>query len=153
MEKKDLKLTIELIPESAWGENLRKYLPKEIWEKIRKEVFRKANYKCSICGKRGKLHCHEVWEYDDQNHILKLKGFMALCENCHLIKHWGMATILASEGKIKLEDLIKHFMEVNNCDRLTFEEHKKEAIQKFNERSRYEWLIDISILKDKGENY
>jgi len=101
MAKKDLKLTIELIPESAWGENLRKYLPKEIWEKIRKEVFRKANYKCSICGKRGKLHCHEVWEYDDQNHILKLKGFMALCENCHLIKHWGMATILASEGKIK----------------------------------------------------
>jgi hypothetical protein len=47
MAKKDLKLTIELIPESAWGENLRKYLPKEIWEKIRKEVFRKANYKCS----------------------------------------------------------------------------------------------------------
>jgi len=44
-------------------------------------------------------------------------------------------------------------MEVNNCDRLTFEEHKKEAIQKFNERSRYEWLIDISILKDKGESY
>jgi len=151
--KKELKLTIELIPESAWGENLRKYLRKEIWEKIRKEVFRRANYKCSICGKRGKLHCHEVWEYDDQNHILKLKGFMALCENCHLIKHWGMATILASEGKIKLEDLIKHFMEVNNCDRLTFEEHKKESIQKFNERSRYEWLIDISILKDKGESY
>jgi hypothetical protein len=58
--KKELKLTIELIPESAWGENLRKYLRKEIWEKIRKEVFRKANYKCSICGKRGKLHCHEV---------------------------------------------------------------------------------------------
>jgi hypothetical protein len=151
MAKKDLKLTIELIPESAWGENLRKYLPKEIWEKIRKEVFRKANYKCSICGKRGKLHCHEVWEYDDQNHILKLKGFMALCENCHLIKHWGMATILASEGKIKLEDLIKHFMEVNNCDRLTFEEHKKEAIQKFNERSRHEWLIDISILKGERD--
>ncbi len=60
---------------------------------------------------------------------------MALCEKCHLVKHFGMAGILASEGKINLEDLIKHFMKVNSCDRRTFEEHK------------YEWLIDISVLK------
>lgn len=145
--EKDLKLTIELIPESAWGENLRKYLPKKVWDRIRKEVFKKSGYKCAICGSSEKLQCHEVWEFDDENHILKLKDFMALCEKCHLVKHFGMAGVLASEGKINLEELIRHFMRVNNCDRKTFEEHKREAFKKFHERSRYEWLLDISVLK------
>ncbi len=147
--KKNLKLTIELIPEGAWGENLRKYLPKEVWDRIRKEVIKKSNYKCSICGSSEKLQCHEVWEFDDENHILKLKGFMALCENCHLVKHFGMAGILASDGKIELKELIQHFMRVNNCDLKTFEEHKKEAFKRFEERSKYEWLIDISGIKKK----
>lgn len=144
--RRKLKLTIELIPESVWGENLRKYLPKEVWIRIRKEVLKKSSYRCSICGSSEKLQCHEVWDFDDENHTLRFKGFMSLCEKCHLVKHFGVAGILASEGKVDMNELVRHFMKVNNCDLKTFEEHKKEAFRKFEERSKYEWNIDISAL-------
>jgi len=35
-------------------------------------------------------------------------------------------------------------MKVNNCDRFIFEEHLAQAYKKFEERSKYEWTIDLS---------
>jgi len=70
--KKKLKLTIEMVPESTWEKNLRNFLGPDKWRLIRKDVYWKANYKCQICGAepdRGKLHCHEIWGYDDKNFI------------------------------------------------------------------------------------
>ena len=75
----------------------------------------------------GRMNCHEIWEYDDKNHIQKLLGFIALCSMCHHVKHIGFAGILAREGKLNYEKVVEHFMTVNNCDRRTFEEHRKRA--------------------------
>jgi len=142
-ENEKLKLTIELVPSTAWTENLRKYLPKKDWDKIRKETYAKAGYRCEICGAEGRMNCHEIWEYDDKNHIQKLLGFIALCTMCHYVKHIGFAGILASEGKLDYEKVVKHFMAVNNCDRRTFEEHRKRAFLMWEERSKYDWQIDL----------
>lgn len=76
-----MKLTIELVPATSWGNNLRSRLPKKSWNAIRKRVYKEADFKCEICGGVGKRHpveCHEVWEYDDVNHIQSLVGFVAL---------------------------------------------------------------------------
>ena len=115
-----------------------------MWEKLRKEVYKKYDYACSICRSGGKLHAHEVWEYDDKKHIQMLKDLVALCSKCHAVKHIGHAGIQASEGKLNYEKLIKHFMQVNNCDRVTFDKHLAEAYKQFEERFHYDWQLDLS---------
>ena len=81
-----MKLTIELVPRMCWYSNVRTNVTREKWDIIRKECYRKSNYKCEICGDKGTTHpveCHEIWEYDDVNYVQKLIGFIALCPNCH----------------------------------------------------------------------
>jgi len=141
-----MKLEIELVPETVWESNIRNLLPSPEWDKIRKEQYKKAVYKCEICGINAKLHCHEKWEYDDENHIQKLVGFIALCENCHMIKHAGfsMHTI---EGRKKYDKnkLIEHFCKVNNCKKEDFLKHEEEAFDKWEEKSNSEWTQDFGL--------
>lgn len=144
----NLKLTIELVPASAWQNNLRFILKPSMWKKLRRLTIKKYNFKCAICNISGWLQTHEVWEYDDKNHIQKLKNIIPLCRMCHAVKHIGLTGIQASRGALDYERVIKHFMKVNNCNRETFEKHQKSAFKKFEERSRYEWQLDLSILKD-----
>ena len=147
-----MKLEIELVPETVWYSNLRKLASKKEWDEIRKEVYVKANHKCEICGASGKLNCHEIWEYDDKNNIQHLKGFQALCDNCHNIKHIGFVNVQISKGmwpKKVLEDLAKHFMKVNNVSPNEFDHHIKEAFDIWRERSKKEWKTDFGEFDKK----
>lgn len=71
---------------------------------------------------------------------------------CHHVKHIGLAGILALEGKLDYEKVVEHFMNVNNCDRRTFEEHKKRAFEKWREQSKHEWHIDLGEYKSIIQN-
>ena len=145
IQTQKLKLTIELIPSASWYNNIRKVIPKAEWDNLRRGVYAKYGYRCGICGmSNSKLSWHEVWEYDDYNHKQKLVDFIALCDMCHHVKHIGFAAILASQGKLDYEKVVKHFMEVNGCSRKTFEEHKKQAFIQWEKRSRYKWTIDLN---------
>lgn len=139
-----MRLKIELVPKPLWGKNLRKNIKTTDWKKIRNECYRKANSKCDICGSKRKLNCHEKWEYDDKKHVQKLMGFKALCPSCHLVNHYGRAIQISSEGYIDIENIIKHFMRINNVDRSTFEQHLKKAVSLFDSRSTHEWEVDYS---------
>ncbi len=148
-----LKLLIELVPSTSWYDNLRKVLPQEEWDKIRKKSYKDAGYKCTICSVQGKLNCHEVWNYNDETHVQKLEGFIALCDLCHHVKHIGLAGILSSKGELDYEKVIEHFMKVNECDRRTFDEHKKRAFEEWRERSKQKWHMDLGEYKDIVQNY
>src|SRR4051812_44732586 len=89
------RLTIELVPSTTWGDNLRKRLGPKRWDPIRKQAYADAGQVCAICGATGRLNCHERWIYDDLNCVQTLVGFMALCDLCHHCKHIGRAGILA----------------------------------------------------------
>lgn len=151
--EKTLKLTIELVPQTSWYDNLRKYITQTTWDTLRKQVYADYGYRCGICGAAGRLNCHEIWEYDDKQHIQKLAGFVALCNMCHHVKHIGLAGIIASEGKLDYEHIVEHFCLVNNCDKDTFEKHRKAAFDQWWERSQYEWRVDLgeyeSIVRKK----
>lgn len=136
-----MKLSIELVPSTSWYNNLRKALLKEEWDRIRKKCYTNAGFKCEICGAKGMLNCHEIWKYDDEKHIQKLEGFIALCELCHHIKHIGLSGILASEGKLDMDRIIEHFMKVNDCDRKAFEQHEREAFSDWKKRSSHDWKV------------
>lgn len=145
-----LKLTIELVPESAWNNNLRHLLPKPAWDEIRRATYAAYGQRCGICGATGRLEAHELWRYDDDEHVQVLIGIIALCQMCHHVKHIGLAELLADQGKLDFERVARHFMRVNQCDRQTFEAHKREAFAKWQDRSHYEWELDISWLASGG---
>lgn len=143
---KNLKLYIELVPKTCWYENLRKILSEDEWDKIRKQSYSEAGNKCSICGTEGRLNCHEIWEYDDKNNIQSLKGFQALCDNCHNIKHIGFVNVQISKGiwsKDILDNLARHFVKVNGCSMTTFKQHVEEAFNIWQERSKKNWKTDL----------
>ena len=145
---KELKLTIELVPETSWGNNIRKCVSQSNWDKIRKAAYAKYKYKCGICEAPGRLSCHEIWDYDDELHVQNLNGFIALCTMCHNIKHIGLSGILAQEGKLDFDKLIEHFKIVNGCNLKTYEKHYDDAFKKWNERSKHEWHINLGEFKD-----
>jgi len=150
--QKELKLRTELIPKTAWGKNLRTALPERVWKKLRTDVCAYQGHKCGICGAEGRLNCHEVWEYDDLNHVQKLKRFIALCDLCHHVKHLGHATILAEQGKLDMTKVEQHFMRVNGCDLQTFYSHAIEVGAKNLERSKFKWRLDLGKYKWQIKN-
>ncbi len=146
-KSRKLKLRIELVPSTSWYNNLRTVLSQHDWDKIRKKAYVNYGHRCGICRNRGKLNCHEIWDYDDNNYIQKLVGFITLCTLCHHIKHIGLAQILASEGKLEYKEIIKHFMKVNNCDDKAFKEHKESAFNDWEKRSKHQWTLDLGEYK------
>jgi|SRR6476659_627829 len=137
------KLTAELVPEKSWSINLRKQMTKGQWDKLRKKAIADAGEKCAICGAEGPLYCHEVWEYDEANLVQQLAGFTALCNLCHHVKHFGMASTLASEGRLDIERVIAHFMAVNDCDLKAFKRYIVQVGKQWQERSKHEWTVDL----------
>ncbi len=137
-------LTIELVPETSWYSNLRNRAGRDLWDKIRYQSYKDAGYKCSVCGRdRASLYCHEVWEYDDDKHIQKLKGFVALCLACHMIKHIGYAGIQSEAGRLDYNSLIRHFRRVNGCSYDDFVLVRDMAFEVWEERSMVEWTIEL----------
>lgn len=139
-----MKLNFELVPDGCWYSNLRSALPKEAWDKIRKKAYARAGGKCMICGApSARLEAHEQWEYDDENNIQKLKNIVAVCKPCHEVIHIGRTQLMGKE-----KEACEHFMAVNDC---TYAEYRKalgEANAIHRERSRHEWQVDVSNLKD-----
>jgi hypothetical protein len=149
MSGKQLRLEVELVPRTAWGKNLRTQLPRREWEKIRTNVCAYQGNKCGICEAEGRLICHEIWEYDDRNHVQKLTGFMAVCHMCNNVIHLGHATVLAARGKVDMSRVEEHFMKVNDCDLQTFRKHALEAGLQCMERSKHQWRLDLGKYKWK----
>lgn len=138
------KLTIELVPSTAWGANLRSILSKPEWDKLRKIVYREAGYVCEVCGGKGSkwpVECHEVWKYDDKLFIQKLERMIALCPACHEVKHIGFA---GTRGRGT--EAIKHLAKVNGWNLEYAESYVRSMFMLWESRSRHEWTLDIRAL-------
>lgn len=143
-----MKLEVELVPQSMFFNNVRAAVTKAEWDLIKKKVSTKAKYVCEICGNVGPKHpveCHEIWHYDDTKLIQKLTGMIALCPNCHMCKHIGFAELNG-----KLDIAIKHMMSINKMKKKTIEDYLVKSFEKWRERSKKQWKLDISVLADYG---
>ena len=146
-----LRLTAELVPRTSWYNNMRSAFPKATWDRIRKRVYADYAHRCGICHAEEKLNWHEIWEYDDQHYLQTLRGFIALCDWCHHVKHIGLAGILAREGKLDYERVAAHFMRINDCDRATFDAHVRQAMQQWRERSQHQWHVDLGEFENMAQ--
>jgi len=145
-----MKLTIELVPQTCFYSNVRSEVSRAEWDVIRKATYNKANYRCEICDGRGTKHpveCHEVWEYDEENQIQKLIRMIALCPSCHEVKHIGLATIRG-----RRVETTEHLMKINSINREEAERYIVECSNKWQERSQYDWTLDVEHLKTLKEN-
>lgn len=139
-----MKLTIELVPKTAWNQSLANLLPRSVWIGIRESHIQQNAKKCEICGQtEGIFNLHEIWKYDDFTHIQRLDSFVLLCTWCHHIKHIGLAGILADEGKLDYDKLVEHFCAVNSCSPKEFEKCVKDAFVMWEKRSLYKWQQDF----------
>ena len=138
-----LKLTIELVPSTSWYANMRKVLSQSDWDILRKRVYADYDRKCGLCGATGRLNCHELWEYDDRNYVQTLKGFIALCDLCHHVKHIGLAKILADRGELDMDNVVNHFLQVNGCEYPDYINHERSAWSQWEKRSKYDWRVDL----------
>jgi hypothetical protein len=143
-----MKLTIELVPSTSFYSNVRSNVSKERWDEIRKQSYEKANYKCEICGDKGKnqgyrhdVECHEIWEYDDENLIQTLLGYISLCPKCHTVKHIGLAQI---QGNFDMA--VKHLCKVNDISQTEASQIIKDAFDKWKERSKNKYKLNLNNL-------
>lgn len=113
------------------------------WDVLRKKVYAEYGHRCGICGATGRLNCHEIWEYDDQKQVQTLRGFIALCDLCHHVKHIGLAKILADRGVLNMRDVINHFLQVNGCEYPDYINHERGAWSKWERRSKQDWQVDL----------
>lgn len=140
-----LLLNIELVPSTCWFSNVRDHVSEKDWNIIKKYTFNKANYHCEICsgvGSKWPVECHEIWKYDDQLKIQSLIGTIALCPDCHLVKHIGYSSVIG-----KFNDSKSHFSKINNLTYKQADKYISEAFEVFHERSKYDWKIDFSWLE------
>ena len=144
---KRFRLEIELVPESAWGNNLSKTLPKKDWDKLRDACYERAGHACVICGKSGEtLDAHEVWDFHSPSKTQTLIDIVALCKQCHGVKHIKNTTRLGYEKQAK-----EHFMRINKCDGMAYAAHYMDAEYLYNQRNQVDkWTLVAPTLGQLG---
>lgn len=141
-------LTIETVPKTCWFSNVRTNVAPEDWDRLRREVYQLAGYRCEICNGRGPKHpveCHERWHYDDDTRTQTLLGLIALCPDCHRVKHIGLAFKQGQGG-----EAMAHLSEVNGWNLAETLEYVDEAREVWELRSAHQWTLDLSWLEKKN---
>lgn len=147
------KLTIELIPKTCFGSNVRSLFKPKYWDILRKASYEKAGHVCEICSENGKdqgyrhnVECHEIWTYNDITRTQKLDGLISLCPKCHQVKHFGRTSAIGKQA-----EAFKHLEKVNNWNHHDCVNHAAESMTEWLERSKYKWYIDLSVLHEEFE--
>jgi len=148
-------LTIELIPSSSWGTNIRSLIGQTRWDKVRRQAYERAGHRCEVCGSDHitltgsrvpyAVECHEVWEYDDEHHVQRLVRMIALCPACHSVKHYGRTSNLGYGREAEA-----HLARVNGWTQREVEEHIEESGGLWEQRSQFSWQMDLSALREYG---
>lgn len=144
------RLSVELVPATAWWSNVRSNVTRAEWERCKTFVKERSGSRCEICGGRGgryPVDCHEIWEYDDEQQIQTLVGLVALCPPCHEVKHIGRALKLG-----RLERAMTHLATVNGWSWERTDRYVALQLQIHALRSTHPWSLDISYLTTLGIN-
>lgn len=140
-------LTIDLVPKTVWGTNMKAELPDEDWDAVRTQTYERAGYRCEVCGDQGDkwpVVCQEEYQYDSESlsrNRQTFKGFVALCPACHKVKHAGRSIV---DGGLKL--VSSQLMRVNRWTHSESQMYLQKALSVWNERSLVEWEQDFSAL-------
>jgi len=144
------ELYVDLIPKSCWFTNVRYCVRSEDWDKIRKIVYSRVNYKCECCGidcikNKIPIEAHERWEYNYDTFTQKLVRLIGLCKLCHSTTHFGLSRMNGMEGKVS-----HHLKKVRNFNLEEMIEHIDIAYSIWLERNNLEWNLDLDLITSNG---
>ena len=131
-----------MVPQRSWGKNLRSVLDVEDWKRVRRYAYDAAGSRCIVCGGRGPewpVEADEAWDYDDDRSVQTLKGVIALCPPCHLVRHWGHTTV-SGRAEIAIAQMVR----VNGWTRPQAEAAGDAGLRLWEARSRRRWHMDYS---------
>ncbi len=141
-------LTIELVPSTCWFKNVRSEVSAADWDMIKKMTSQAAGYRCEICGGRGSkwpVEAHEIWDYNDSTHVQTLMGLIALCPDCHSVKHMGLAVARGRE-----KQALEHLAHVNGWTVDDAQLYVEVQFEVWSQRSTHSWTLDIGWLAQHG---
>lgn len=146
-EESEEGLGVDLIPATMWGANCRSVLTKRQWQYISDFVRHRAGWQCEFCGagndfRRKKwLMAHERFEFDGDT--MRLSSLICICDDCNDVTHPGHATV---EGKKTMAEILGQFAEVSDISYAEARARMSEATEKFEDRSRRDWIIDLGLI-------
>jgi hypothetical protein len=132
-----LRLMIEPIPSASRLASLAKLLPRGQWNRIRHLIYCKAHYRCHVCARKGRLHCHEVWQFNHRTGYQHLRGFQALCQDCHQVKH-----IFFVHDAQRRASLLRHLGVVNRLTPIQVEEQIIAARSRQATLDGLHWIVN-----------
>jgi len=151
-QEREPKLSIELVPYTMHGANVRSRIEPAQWKRVCSVVHKRArnSYRCQICNQSGKsqaqgfshpVECHEIWSFNTETHAQKLKGMISLCPMCHKAKHFGLAQRQGYGDATKA-----HLKRINRMSSSQLDTYIKQVFQICKERSSHEWTLDLTYL-------
>jgi len=156
MNRAPHKLVPALIPAPLQGRSvyneLRRTKRRKQWEALRRTVLEAAANTCTHCEAvyESRMVCHEVWAYDDRNHVATLTAFEIVCRDCDSVLHFGKTLLIGGrkgdEGMAKLaEQAIAQLMRVNGITEPQAHTVIDDAFGEWMVRSkRKTWTIKIT---------
>ena len=146
------RLYVDLVPKSCWFVNVRSAVTPSEWERVRRFVYARAEYRCECCGvecQRGDLsvpiEAHERWSYLVGEKRQRLERLIALCQRCHSATHYGLASIRGRGA-----EAIRQLKTVNGWNEQEVMEHIAESFAVWKERNRNSWTLDIGMITRAG---
>lgn len=161
MNNETPKLSISLVPQNAWGRNVRAVVSSLEWSRLRWEFGASLEQPtdgggfycgrsslgqpflvCEACGGQfDNLHLHELWDFNDTTHIQKLIGCQALCEECHNTVHFGRSCLVGLTDQVS-----SHLKTINGWSDQQTKHHIKLAFQEWSKRDQFHYQLDLSFL-------
>lgn len=151
----EIKIQIEVIPTKCTGRNLHSHdlISQDRWMDISQRI--RAGRKCQYCGNifnPENLNAHEVWEFDAEKRIQRLKEIVCVCRKCHNTIHYNY---LLSNQELSDRDAFickAHYMDVNGCGEKEFENDLDESLKMYRILNQVEgdWIMDIAYIIKAG---
>jgi inhibitor of KinA sporulation pathway (predicted exonuclease) len=153
------RLKVELVPELAWGRNVRAVVGAGTWEALRWYLGAarwqpgslsvrfpdrpyRAKLLCAYCkAEQETLDLHEEWHYDEAKRTQRLTSLKPICSECHLSKHLGYAQTIG-----RGEDALTHLARVNGWSKRQAQQHSDFAFSLWRSRSGTAYNLDVSAL-------
>lgn len=146
-EETEAGLGVDLIPATMWGHNCRDLLTHRQWQYISDFVRHRAGWQCEFCGagndfeRKKWLMAHERFDYDGDT--MRLSALICLCDDCNDVTHPGHATVT---GKKTMAEILAWYAEVADISAAEARARMSEANEKFEDRSRRDWVIDLGLI-------
>jgi hypothetical protein len=153
-------LYVDLIPTTCWGRAGRTVLASQHeWNRIRRMVYERAGQACEVCGNTRealaglgyapRLHAHERYTYLEHGgtRVQRLARLVCQCLACDEVTHLGRTSTL---GPFYLARARRQILSVNGWSEGELDAHVAQARRVWEERSRWEWELDVTVLRNAG---